>query len=270
MYYLIVGVVVLILIVLSCRWNWWRRNQGGLAILMYHKIGIPPRESRMKKLWVEAKKFERQIDYLVKNRYNILTFAELVDNLTLGKSISDKTVIIGFDDGFENNYTEAFPILKRYNLKAVIFLTVAYIGGKSDWEEPSVEFSHPMLNWEQICEMAEYGIEFASHTLTHINLVFCQNNYKLLEYEINESKRILEEKLKQPITAFSYPYGAGAYNEKIKEIVKKAGYKTACGIKQGKVPFSPPDLFNLKRILVRGDDNMIDFRMNLKKGRARL
>ncbi|MFH1238840.1 MAG: polysaccharide deacetylase family protein [bacterium] len=266
---LTLGLIILLVIIVSCRWNWWRLNQKGVAILMYHKIGIPPKSSRLKKLWVSPQKFARQMAYLTRHKYSIITMKEFVDNLIGNKSMSDKTVIITFDDGYKDTYSEAFPVLQRYNFKATIFLSVGYIGGKNQWEDPQEEPLVPMLNWDQIQQMLEYGMDFGSHTLTHANLLTCQIEPKRLDYELKESKKILENKLHWPIISFAYPYGAGANNWEIKEEVRKAGYIVACGIKQGKFTVPLYDAFNLRRLLVRGDDNLADFWLNLKTGRAR-
>lgn len=177
----------------------------------------------------------------------LITFKELKNG-----TLPPNPVIITFDDGAKNNYTEAFPILKEYNFKACMFL-------------PTQQYEFSL---EQLKEMQSYGIEFGSHTRSHSNLL--KINEDKAKEEIEVSKKELEERLNSQIIAFAYPYGAGAYNENIKQIVKKAGYSFACSIKQGKVTLPIPDPFCLKRLLVRGDDWKIGFILNLKKGRSRL
>jgi peptidoglycan/xylan/chitin deacetylase (PgdA/CDA1 family) len=245
--FLLLIFAILWLIAFSCRFNWWRRNKPGIPILMYHNIGNPPRQEKNKKLWVSTKKFRQQMQYLKKHGYNSITFKELKN-----KSLPNNPVIITFDDGAKNNYTHAFPILKEFNFKACIFLTTQ-----------RYEFS-----LEQLKEMQDYGIEFGSHTKSHPNLL--QITKYDAKQEIEESKKILEEELNTEILVFAYPYGQGTYDEEIKQIVKNAGYSFACGIKQGKVTLPIKDLYCLKRLLIRSDDLMIDFILNLKKGRSRL
>jgi len=239
---------ILWFIAFSCRWNWWRRNKPGIPILMYHNIGIPPKDEKNKKLWVSAKKFRQQMVYLKKYGYNPITFKDIKNGY-----IPAKPVIITFDDGRENNYTEAFPILKEFGFKACMFLITEQL----------------KINSNQLRQMQDYGIEFGSHTKTHPNLV--QISEDKAREEINGSKKILEQRLNTTIIAFAYPYGQGAYKEKIKQMVKEAGYLFACGIKQGKVSLHINfDPYCMNRLLVRGDDLMIDFILNLKKGRSRL
>ncbi|MFH1563268.1 MAG: polysaccharide deacetylase family protein [Nitrospirota bacterium] len=238
---------ILWFIAFSCRWNWWRRNKEGMPILMYHHIGLSPKDEKNKKLWVSAKKFRQQMAYLKKHGYSPITFKELKNG-----QIPNNPVIITFDDGKENNYTQAFPILKEFGFKSVMFLIAQRLE----------------INPNQLKQMQIYGIEFGGHTKTHPNLLKIPNDE--VKNEIEGCKKELEKRLNTKIIAFSYPYGAGAYDDKIKQIVKETGYSFACGIKQGKVSLPISDPYCLKRLLVRGDDLMIDFILNLKKGRGRL
>ncbi len=254
--------------ILSARWNWFRKSCEGLPVLMYHKIGIPPGNSKIKKLWVSTKKFTKQMSYLKQKGYNSITFIDLIESIKSGKALPDNPVIITFDDGYENNYIEAFPVLKKFGFKATIFLVAEYIGGDNLWHDPDTEPYEKMMTWEQILQMQDYGIEFGSHTLHHANLLL--KNTDEITHEIQSSKKVLQEKLQKSVIAFAYPYGAGAYDNSIKEIVRNAGYMVACGIKQGKNQFPITDMFNLRRLLVRGEESLFDLCLNLTRGRNRL
>lgn len=245
-------IVALLLIGLSCRFNWWRKNKDGIAILMYHHIDIPPRDEKNKKLWVSNKKFDQQMAYLKKHGYSSITFKDLMGYIQEGRRLPDDPVIITFDDGAENIYTNAFPVLKKYGFKACIFLIA----------------EQSTLKINQLKEMQVYGIEFGSHTKNHPNLLEVGED-KIRE-EILDSKKILEERLNTNIVVFAYPYGQGAYDEKIKQVVKEAGYFFACGIKRGKLTLPINNPYSLNRLLIRRDDFMIDFVLKLKKGGSRL
>ncbi|MBI4395760.1 MAG: polysaccharide deacetylase family protein, partial [Elusimicrobia bacterium] len=113
---MVLGTVVLSLgglaaLGISARWNWWRPEKGGLPILMYHKIGDPPAGSKLKKLWVSVELFRRQMTYLKEKGWNPLHFIELDSLLDRGEPLPEKAVIISFDDGYLNNYENAFPVL---------------------------------------------------------------------------------------------------------------------------------------------------------------
>lgn len=251
----------------SARWNWWRPKKSGIPILMYHKVGAVPEKSQLKKLWVTPQQFEGQLRYLSFSGYQTINFKLLKDFVQGKVSLPHQPVIITIDDGYENNYTDAFPLLKKFGFMATIFLVAETIGKTNLWHEPKTEERLPMLNWEEILEMKKSGIEFGSHTLTHPNLEKCDQ--QKMNDEIKQSKKVLEEFLKEEVNVFSYPYGAGAFSEKIRQVVKEAGYSFACAIRQGKAQITPEDYYCLKRILVRGDDNLLDLKINLRSGRSR-
>jgi peptidoglycan/xylan/chitin deacetylase (PgdA/CDA1 family) len=252
---------------LSARWNWWRLPKKGVAILMYHKIGTPPRDSRLRKLWVSPRKFEQQMNYLRKKSIPVISFAEYYQMLQ-EKRVPEKAVIITFDDGYQDNYSEAFPVLKKYGFKAMFFLVSDTIGIINKWHDPATEPHQKMLSLEQIREMQAAGMEFGSHTLSHLNLNAL--NIEAANIQITKSKPVLEEVLGKPVDIFAYPYGAGAYNPRVKQLVKPAGYKLAVGIKQAINMRDQEDLFALKRITVRGDENMFDFYLQITRGKNRL
>ena len=249
-------------IAVSCRWNWWRLKVKGIPILMYHKIGVPPANSKLKKLWVSPKKFDAQMEYLKKKGYEIITFKDIAEG-----TVKDgrKKVIITFDDGYKNNYTEAFPILKKYGFRAVFYVVSGALGEKNLWHNPETEAPLEMMSADEIKEMAAAGMEIGGHTVSHKNLL-CAEAAEA-EREIFENKEELEKLTGEKMLSFSYPYGG--FNETVKEAVKKAGYLYAVIIKQGKNPFPFSDNFALKRLLVRGEEGLFDFYLNLSRGRGR-
>ncbi|MEO0137543.1 MAG: polysaccharide deacetylase family protein [candidate division WOR-3 bacterium] len=132
-------------------------------------------------------------------------------------------VVLVFDDGEENLYHYAFPILKKYRCPAIIFLIVGYIGKKNLWDI-SLFSRHHHLNWRQIMEMKENGIAFGSHTMSHPDLT--KLSAANLEYELSESKRILEKYL-GPIDFISYPFNR--VNQRVIKKVREIGYKFGFG-----------------------------------------
>ncbi|MCX5783914.1 MAG: polysaccharide deacetylase family protein, partial [Elusimicrobia bacterium] len=188
----------------SARWNWWRKKTCGLPVLMYHKIGEPPKNSRLKKLWVSPQNFARQIDYLLRHEFTPILFSQIPQALE-GKI--KKPVLITFDDGYQNNYTLAYPIIKEKKAKANIFLVCDTIGNQNAWHNPKNEDRLPMLNCGEIRQMQNSGlVEFGSHTLNHPSLTTI--DLQEVSRQLCESKKILEEKLGRPLCAFAYPYGA--------------------------------------------------------------
>ncbi|MFH1724163.1 MAG: polysaccharide deacetylase family protein [Elusimicrobiota bacterium] len=253
----------------SARWNWWRPRAHGLPVLMYHRIGDPPAGSRLKKLWVRLADFRWQMEHLLRDGYTPLLFSEL-EALEAGKSPKPpRPVIITFDDGTADNYELAFPALRELDVKANIFLVCDAVGGHNSWEDPAVGPWQRMLSWGRVLEMQESGlVEFGSHTMSHRDLA--RLPVEEARWEVRESKKRLEDRLGRPVTAFAYPYGSGARVPELRAAVREAGYRYDYGIRQGISPWPDGRDEAAKRLLIRGDDLRIDFRLNLTRGRARL
>jgi peptidoglycan/xylan/chitin deacetylase (PgdA/CDA1 family) len=232
---------------------------------MYHRITGEKPQSKLKKLLVTPDRFARQMRYLHTHGYSTVTIDEFLSILKDGWDTSFKPAIITFDDGYKDNYTFAFPILKKYGFKGIIFLVTKYIGDSNLWDKAKGEPITPLLSWSEILEMKEYGIEFGSHGYTHSNLTEISEMEQA--FELEESKKVLEKGLNQEIKAFSYPFGF--FNESILGITGRSGYSVAFTTKPGKNN-KGADLFRLKRIIIKRNDNMLDFILKLKKGKSRI
>lgn len=213
-----------------------------VPILMYHYINAE--ESRRSKLGVSPKAFQRQMSFLRRHKYNIVALETLVDLIKEKKKIPPKTVVITFDDGYLDNYTNAFPILKKYNIPATIFVVVDRIGkrlGNDDY-----------MSQENIEELLMSGIiSIGSHSVSHPNLSEIESESKL-RYEISGSKKILEKALNTKVDFFSYPFGSLA--AKARDFVIEAGYKGAVGTNFPK-DYPAGDIYALKRLRISENCN---------------
>jgi peptidoglycan/xylan/chitin deacetylase (PgdA/CDA1 family) len=133
-------------------------------------------------------------------------------------------LVITFDDGDMSVYQHAFPILKRYGVKAVVFLIGEYIGKDDLWDITLLGQRSLHLGWSEICEMREWGIEFGSHTMSHRNLTTL--NIDEISYELSESKRILEERIGK-VRCISYPFNR--VNDQIVSLARQSGYQYGFG-----------------------------------------
>ena len=255
--------------VLSARWNWWRPKVRGLPALMYHKVGSRPPGARPAKLWVSAADFRRQMDYLQRRGYTSLLFCELREAELGRRAMPEKPVLITFDDGYANNHEVAFPILREYGMKGNIFLVFETVGRHNAWHDPGSEPWLRMLAWEAADEMQRSGlVEFGSHTMRHQNLARAPLDE--VRWELCESKKRLEDKLGRQMLGFAYPYGAGAFVPEVRRLAREAGYRYDFSIRQGISPWPwDPESGPLQRLLIRGDDCMADFHLNVTRGRAR-
>jgi peptidoglycan/xylan/chitin deacetylase (PgdA/CDA1 family) len=163
-----------------------------VPVLMYHSISDKP--IGIKQLSVKPSDFEAQMAYLSDNGYTAIFFSELSRYKTL-----DKPVIVSFDDGYIDNYTAAYPILKKYGLKATVFM----IAGKID--APGYLSAEDMVKMKGL-------ISFQSHTVTHPNL--SQLGAKSLNKEFKDAKEAIARITNEPVYALAYPFGK--FNSNVK------------------------------------------------------
>ena len=163
--------------------------------------------------WNRPSQFESFLEFMVKQEVEIVLPCQ-------GKS----GVIIAFDDGEESIYHYAFPLLKKFSIKAIVFVVVGYIGCKSLWDISLSGRHSNHLSWDQILEMKEWGIDFGSHTLTHRDLT--KLSTAELEQELSGSKAILEKKL-GVIDSLSYPFNR--VNARVLVKTREAGYRHGFG-----------------------------------------
>lgn len=208
-------------------------KQYAVPILMYHSVN-PVSDKERNRLIVPADVFERQMRFLKEHHYNVVSLDSLIPFLEAKKKVPSKTVAITFDDGYKDNYTYAFPVLKKYQLPATVFIIVREVG-RSQGDR---------LSWGQIKEMQDSGlVNIGSHAIGPDPLYKMKTEGELRR-QIFDSKKILEDELGREVSAFSYP--EGMFDQHMRELVKEAGYKMAVATKPGK-EYANDDLFALKR-----------------------
>ena len=176
--------------------------------------------------------FENDLIYLRDNNITVISLGEML-KIQQGKLTPPpgNLAVITFDDGYETAYTRAFPLLKKYQVKATFFLITSFIGNPG------------RLTWKQVEEMGRYSVKnkkdkfddnlatFGSHTVDHNSLswdptVFATRDayLKFLNMELNQSRKALEKHTNQKELFLSLPYGAGAYDADIINAAKRYDY----------------------------------------------
>lgn len=218
-------------------------------ILLYHRIADVKDDPHL--LTVSVRNFNDQIDWLSRN-FQVIPLLKLVSQIK-SNALNSKAVCITFDDGYADNFYNALPILKKYEVPATIFVTSGMIGKKIPfyWDTNTNKTSRGRaLNKIELIKLAkEPLIEIGSHTITHPNLSALSIIDQ--EKEITESNKKLEITIGQKINGFSYPFGTRKdFNKKTVELVKITGYSYACANFQGQATkFSNP--YSLPRYIVR-------------------
>ncbi|MEZ0148377.1 MAG: polysaccharide deacetylase family protein [Candidatus Reddybacter sp.] len=218
------------------------------TILMYHMICSPGTKEEAKYACPPAQ-FERHLRFIKESVHTPVSLAEIEAHLLGEKNLPDNAVAITIDDGFKDNYTEAFPLLGKYNIPATIFLTSGVMGGTNEWMVGRDFPKREMLNWQQVQEMSRCNINFGAHTVSHPKLT--ELSYEIAEQEIIQSKNAIEENLGKACHHFAYPYGL--LNDRTFEIVKQSGFTLACSTRSGFNNLER-DPYALHRIEVYGTD----------------
>ncbi len=235
-----------------------RKKRYEVPILMYHRVVENENEAGVHGTYVTAKQFEEHMGILKKLDYKVVTFEDLVlVERFLGNK---KKVIITFDDGYVDNYKYAFPILKKYGYRAVVYLVSHLDYNKWDVENPeNPEKRFKLMDESQLKEMLSYGIEFGGHTKTHPRL--SSLSIGEAKEEIFESKKATEKKLGIKLLSFAYPYGD--LNEEVKGLVKEAGYRYGVATDSGPVCISD-DLYQIRRIGIFPNISKYGFKRKIK------
>ncbi len=219
------------------------------VILMYHMISEPKTAAEIKYA-CRPKQFEQHLQMLLNEGFKPVSIGAIEDYYINHTPLPDKAFLITLDDGFEDNYCNAFPILRRYQIPAIIYLATGLVGKTNQWMSAPTFSKRKMLSWAQIKEMLSQGIDFGSHTLNHPALTELDD--ESVCKELVQSKKIIEEQLGVACSHFAYPFGL--LNERTRELVQQASFKTACTTRSG-FNNAARDPLMLHRIEVYGDDS---------------
>lgn len=216
-----------------------------VPILMYHYVSTPPdgADPIRRDLSVTPDQFEAQLAFLRRNGYQTITMKDLTYALAGHTTLADKPIIISFDDGYRDNYENAFPLLRKYGYVGVFFVFTQVID----------TYNVSYLTWEMVKEMHQAGMEFGSHSYRHSDLA--NRDVDFLVYEILGSKEAIEERIGEPVRFFSYP--SGRYDELTIRVLDSAHFWGAVTTQWG-IEHAFPDRFEMLRIRVRGNDTVGD------------
>ena len=217
-----------------------------IPILTYHNFTIGESSSYK----INIVEFEKQMNYLATYNYSVISLSELLARVRTGQ-LPPKPIVITIDDGYKSTFTLAYPVLKKYNFPATLFIYTNFI-----------EKNNGSLTWKEIREMTKNNIEIGSHTLSHCNLLKYKKNENYETYlarirkEIFLSKEILEDKIEDKVKFFAYPYGT--YSPTIKDLVIQAGYE---GIVNANSMNNTLDIdsFSLNRQIIFGQNSFNSF-----------
>ena len=214
-----------------------------VPVLLYHSVRPVVTKDMDPKMHVSTEVFTMHLRTLKDNGYQTITYDQYTDYVKNGAVLPQKPLIINFDDGYEDNYTYAYPILKSMNMKATIFILTEYMG-----LEPTLGYPH--FTWEQARELDRSGfIDIESHTMSHPKMA--EISYETTLREMRLSKYLIEKNLNKECKYMAYPNGIK--NPWTSQIAKDAGYELMCKVGDKGSNDKTTDLYDISRLTVSND-----------------
>jgi peptidoglycan/xylan/chitin deacetylase (PgdA/CDA1 family) len=212
---------------------------------MYHYVSEPPAgaDAVRRDLSVAPAQFEAHLAYLRQAGYQVVTLDDLLYNLTLGWPLPARPVILTFDDGYADNYEQAFPLLQQYGVRAHFFIITDFV----DEARPGY------MSWPQIEEMARAGQRIGSHSRDHPDLRDKPLSY--LVWQALGSAQTIEAHVGNHPRWVAYP--SGRYDDAAIAVFRSAGYWGGVTTEQG-ATHTADRLFELRRVRVRGSHTADD------------
>jgi peptidoglycan/xylan/chitin deacetylase (PgdA/CDA1 family) len=206
-----------------------------VPILMYHHIGEAALEERGAigaRYDISAADFDAQMAYLAGHSYTPVSVEQIADALNDGAPLPERPVAITFDDANQDNFDNAFPVLRKYHLFGTFFIVTRWVGTPDH------------LTWDEIGVMQRAGMRFGAHSLTHPWLTkLCLAD---AGREIADSKADLEAHVGVPVRVFAYPYGGAS--PAVIRLVLEAGFVAALGTSPPRLTHTSAQRFYLTRL----------------------
>jgi biofilm PGA synthesis lipoprotein PgaB len=267
----VIVLLLLAVLLISCR-----AKDSKVVVLEYH--GFTPGDDSTENDWlIPQASFREQMEYLKSNGYSVISLHHLVDHMISGSPIPNRPVVLTFDDGYLSNYALAYPVLKKLNFPATIFLIVSNEGKMGGL---------PFLSWGEMKEMESGGlIDIQSHTygLHHMQTIAPEANgpgraenipaalarlyaggrmetkeayqSRILADLVN-SRQVIEKNLHNRVDVLCWPFGA--YNHTLVDIARRAGFKYMVTTMEGYNGYGDSPLY-IYRQTVESNMSMEDF-----------
>jgi peptidoglycan/xylan/chitin deacetylase (PgdA/CDA1 family) len=220
-----------------------------VRVLTYHRFGQIFRDP----FCVSSNDFAMQMAWLAEHGLAV-SLADVEAFVHEGKAVKPGSVLVTIDDGFQSVGTIALPILKRYRIPALVFVSSGNVGRTTSQRNQQGETPiEDYMDWHELCQLVDAGLEIGSHAITHRSLG--RMPIGEVEAEIQGSRAKLEQELGRPITAFAYPYGTLAdFNDDVAMAIKSCGYRLAFTSQHGAIR-QHMDAMTLPRIKVEGGED---------------
>ncbi|MEP7200087.1 MAG: polysaccharide deacetylase family protein [Chloroflexota bacterium] len=188
-------------------------HETRVPVLMYHHIAVPPpiRDAIRFDLSVWPENFEQQLAYFETQGFHSVKLEDVYDAVTKNAPLPSKPIVFTFDDGYDDNYANAMPILQKHKFIGTFYIPTGLL------ERPGY------MTWAQVVELSKAGMDVESHSVSHPSLK--AKPLEFLRKELGDSKRALEMMLGKPVLFFCYP--SGQYDALTIQVLQELGYLSA-------------------------------------------
>ncbi|MFJ9864800.1 polysaccharide deacetylase family protein [Streptomyces sp. NPDC101165] len=228
-----------------------------VPILMYHAVASAPNDAT-RGLSVAPEAFAEQMALIGDLGLTPVTTADLAARWRSGRPLPERPVLITFDDGYEGVHRHALPVLAKHGFPATLFVSTGWIRGAYD----TGGGLDAMLDWQQVRDLADTGIEIGGHSHSHPQLDQLDDN--ALRAELVRSTEIVTGELGARPVSFAYPYGYSS--RRVRVAVRHAGYAQALAVGNG-LARRRQGPYALHRVTVRRGTEVEEFE-RLLQGRA--
>lgn len=225
------------------------RATATLPVVMYHHVDDLPRtvvDPYRRDLTAPTLEFKRQLDLLEQYRVTTVSLADLTSHFAGAEPLPERSVVLTFDDGYDDNYRLAYPLLRQYGMTGTFFIITDLV------DQPGY------MTWDQLRDMQRHGMSIESHTLTHPDLAI--QPLRELRRQLVEARQTLESNLGRPVRFISYP--SGKYSPLVVTEARAAGYEAAVTVNYGLLQRGATP-FELNRVRVKGADTVESFAAKL-------
>lgn len=227
---------------------------SGISILMYHQVGHFAPMQTHRAVYCDVGRFRMQMRALRALRVPVLSMSQAVAALSGQTPMPERAVVLTFDDGCENFYEHALPVLQEMGFPAIVYAIAGLTGGVAHWMATHDHPTPPLMSWARLRELAGLGVEIGSHAWSHIRLA--DQPAEVQHRELWESRQRLQDELGREVPHVCYPYGS--HDEYTLEAAAQAGYTSGVTCQRGAA--TPAfDRLALPRKAISYGDNVAGF-----------
>lgn len=230
-------------------------SERRVAILSFHKVGVPPPPPRGWESWfyVPQETFERFLEGLRMEGWDFIDLASFLEGLEDEETMPRRSALITFDDGYRSMRETALPSLRKFGAPSVLFVPTDHVGGHNAFDE-GVEPTEPICDWNDLRFLKDNGVRIQSHAKSHRS--FSTLDHEARVHELVRSKTVLEEQLGEPVETVAFPYGDPGPPDAHGEPAA-AGYSAAFTYRGSPISLPAADRYRIERIAMGPDTDLI-------------